>query len=213
MNSRSALPLQIALVAIGTFFVGVAFDWPVVRLIAKPIPVLCAIAWLMPLASRDARLVALGLGLSFVGDICLEASPGLFVPGLVAFLLAHVAYVVAYVGRTRALHLMRFVPTLAYCVAVFLWLEPHLGPMRGPVIAYVAVISVMVWRALAQIGERPRVPALAWYAAIGAVLFALSDTLVAYNRFIGFSMAAKIVLMLQYWAAQALIAKSVEREG
>lgn len=204
--------MQVAFVAIALFFVALALDWPLVRLIVKPLPMLCAVAWLAPLTSRDARMVAVGLALSMGGDVCLEASPGLFVPGLVAFLLAHVAYVAAYVGRTRALHLLRLAPVALYCGLVFWWLEPHLGAMRGPVIAYVAVICVMMWRALAQIGERPRTPELAWYAAIGAILFGLSDTLVAYNRFIATSMAVKVVLMIQYWAAQALIAASVERE-
>lgn len=209
---KDATLLRAGLVAAAVFFVGLVLDVAWLRIAVKPLPVLLLIAWLAPLVGRDVRLLALGLALSLVGDVCLELSPSLFVPGLVAFLLAHVAYVAAYVGRTRALHLARLLPVALYCYLVFRWLEPTLGPMRGPVLAYVVVIAVMVWRALAQIGERPRAPWRAWAAALGAVSFALSDTMVAYSRFIASSLAIKAALMVLYWGAQWAIAASVDRE-
>ena len=211
MRRRHAVLLQVGLVAAAVFFAAVAADLDALRVAVKPIPVLCLIAWLMPLAGRDVRLIALGLALSLVGDVCLELSPSLFVPGLVAFLLAHVAYVVAYVGRTRALHLARLVPVALYGLLAFRWLEPSLGAMKGPVVAYVVVICAMMWRAWAQIGERPHAPRLAWAAALGATSFAISDTMVAYNRFVGSSLALKLALMVLYWGAQWAIAASAER--
>ncbi len=211
MRRRHALLSQVGLLAAAIFFAAVVFDLHALRVAVKPIPVLCLIAWLMPLAGRDVRLIALGLALSLVGDVCLELSPSLFVPGLVAFLLAHVAYVVAYVGRTRALHLARLVPVALYGLLAFRWLEPSLGAMKGPVVAYVVVICAMMWRAWAQIGERPHAPRLAWAAALGATSFAISDTMVAYNRFVGSSLALKLALMVLYWGAQWAIAASAER--
>lgn len=212
MRRRHAVLSQVGLVAAAVFFAAVVADLYALRVAVKPIPVLCLIAWLMPLAGRDVRLIALGLLLSLVGDVCLELSPSLFVPGLVAFLLAHVAYVAAYVGRTRALHLARLVPVALYGFLAFRWLEPSLGAMRGPVIAYVVVICAMMWRAWAQVGERPHAPRLAWAAALGATSFAVSDTMVAYNRFVGSSLALKLALMVLYWGAQWAIAASAERE-
>lgn len=211
MRRRHALLSQVGLLAAAIFFAAVVFDLHALRVAVKPIPVLCLIAWLMPLAGRDVRLIALGLALSLVGDVCLELSPSLFVPGLVAFLLAHVAYVVAYVGRTRALHLARLVPVALYGLLAFRWLEPSLGAMKGPVVAYVVVICAMMWRAWAQIGECPHAPRLAWAAALGATSFAISDTMVAYNRFVGSSLALKLALMVLYWGAQWAIAASAER--
>ena len=211
MRRRHALLSQVGLLAAAIFFAAVVFDLHALRVAVKPIPVLCLIAWLMPLAGRDVRLIALGLALSLVGDVCLELSPSLFVPGLVAFLLAHVAYVVAYVGRTRALHLARLVPVALYGLLAFRWLEPSLGAMKGPVVAYVVVICAMMWRAWAQVGERPHAPRLAWAAALGATSFAISDTMVAYNRFVGSSLALKLALMVLYWGAQWAIAASAER--
>lgn len=213
MPRRSLLSLRLALVAAALFFVSLSFDWPVACLLLKPIPVLCVLAWVGQVPSRDARLVSLGLLLSLVGDVCLTSVVDLFIPGLVAFLLAHVAYVVAYVGRTRALHLARLVPVAAFGALAFTWLEPSLGEMRGPVLAYVVVICTMMWRAAAQIGERPGAEGHAWAALIGAVMFAVSDTMVAYNRFVAPSLGVEIALMILYWGAQAMIAASVERAG
>lgn len=209
---RSILSLRLALVAAALFFASLLFDWPVASLVLKPIPVVCVLAWVARVASRDAQLVALGLVLSLVGDVCLTSVVDLFIPGLVAFLLAHVAYVVAYVRRTRALHLLRLVPVAAFGAFAFHWLAPSLGEMRGPVLVYVVVICAMMWRAAAQIGERPGAEGHAWAALIGAVMFAVSDTMVAYNRFVAPSLAVEIALMILYWGAQGMIAASVERE-
>lgn len=200
-------------VAAALFFAALILDWPLAALVLKPIPVLCVLAWLGRVRSRDAQLVSAGLVLSMVGDVCLTSVVDQFVPGLVAFLLAHVAYVVAYVGRTRALHLLRLVPVAAFGYFVFAWLGPSLGAMRGPVLAYVVVICTMMWRAAAQVGERPGAEGRAWAALVGAIAFALSDTLVAYVRFVAPSLALQITLMILYWSAQGLIAASVEREG
>lgn len=199
------------LVAAVLFLASLILDWPTLGLVTKPIPVLCALAWLGSVHTRDARLVSAGLMLSVIGDVCLAEAVDQFIPGLVAFLLAHVAYVVAYVGRTRALHLLRLVPVAASGYLAFGWLEPHLGEMRGPVLVYIAVICAMLWRAAAQIGERPGAEGHAWAALLGAVMFAVSDLLVAYGRFVAFSLPVEITLMILYWSAQGLIAASVER--
>jgi uncharacterized membrane protein YhhN len=211
VRRRDGLLLKVGLLAAAGFFAAVVCDWPVLRVVLKAVPVLCLLAWLRPIVGRDARLIGLGLVLSLAGDVLLEASPRLFVPGLAAFLLAHVAYVAAYVGRTRALHLARLVPVAAFGVGAYCYFEPTLGAMKGPVIAYIVTICAMMWRALAQIGELPGAPQRAWLAAIGALTFAASDTMVAYGRFVAASVGLKITLMVLYWAAQVMIAASAER--
>jgi len=77
------------------------------------------------------------------------------------------------------------------------------------VLAYVIVICSMMWRALAQLGRRELAPGVAQWSALGAVTFALSDVLVARNRFIEESMTTQIVLMVLYWSAQGMLAASV----
>lgn len=203
--------LRTGLVAAALFFVALVLEWKVASLLLKPIPVLCVLAWLWPVGGADATRIRVGLALSLLGDVLLAPALDLFIPGLVAFLLAHVAYVGAYVGRTRALHLPRLLPVAAFGYLMFTWLGPSLGDMRLPVLAYVVVICTMLWRAAAQIGERPGAELHAWAALAGAVAFALSDSLIAVNRFVSWSLGVELTLMVLYWGAQALIAASVER--
>lgn len=210
MKTRGSFYLRLALTSMALYFVCWWMDWSTAALILKAMPALALMAWVRTVGSGDASLIALGLLLSACGDVLLGID--LFLPGLVAFLLAHVAYLLAYLGRTRALHLGRLLPVIAYMVPVYLWLEPHLGAMKAPVIAYVTVIAAMVWRAMAQIGEHPRDPLLPWYATLGAVSFAVSDTMVAWHRFVDVDAPIHVPLMLTYWAGQLGIAASSERD-
>lgn len=209
MRPRGSISLRLGLAAAVTYLVAHLLGWPTLALVMKPAPVLCLLAFLLPVRNRDAGLIAAGLVLSALGDTLLEASPALFLPGLVAFLLAHVAYVIAYLGRTSQLHLKRLVPVALFSAAAFHLLEPHLGAMRGPVIAYVVVISMMLWRAMAQIGNDGL---RAWLATIGAWLFALSDLMVAWSRFVDPEAGLQVPLMLLYWAGQTAIASSTRRD-
>ena len=129
------------------------------------------------------RAVLIGLGLSWLGDVLLALpTRAAFLGGLVAFLLGHVAYVVAFGIRG-----LSWVPAVATAggvvvtaVVVWRWLRPHLDEqMVGPVAAYVAVISVMVVMAFATAGFD-----LDGRIVAGAVLFYLSDLFVARQRFV-----------------------------
>ncbi|MCY1010367.1 lysoplasmalogenase [Nannocystis pusilla] len=212
MSRRSTQLLRTGLVAAVLFFVALIAEWKLAGLVLKPIPVLCVLAWLWPLRGADARRLRLGLVLSVLGDVLLAEALDLFIAGLAAFLLAHVAYVAAFVGRTRALHLLRLAPIAVFGWSVYGWLAPNLGELRGPVLAYVIVICAMMWRAAAQVGERPGEEGRAWAGLAGAIAFALSDTLIAVNRFIAWSLGVELLLMVLYWVAQVLIASSVARE-
>jgi alkenylglycerophosphocholine/alkenylglycerophosphoethanolamine hydrolase len=194
MQSRGSFALRAAFASMALYFTFWALDWSTFALIFKPMPALCLMAWVAALGTRDGLWIAAGLLFSAFGDVLLGVD--LFLPGLVAFLLAHVAYLGAYLGRTRALHVLRLVPVVLYMWPIFKILEPHLGVMRAPVIAYMVVIAAMVWRAAAQIGENHRSPLLPWYATIGAVVFAISDTMVAWHRFVDRDAAVHIPLML-----------------
>lgn len=210
MQTRGSTSLRLGFIAAVTYIVAHLLGWGPLALLSKPLPVLCLLAFLLPVRNRDGALVAGGLLLSAMGDALLEAQ--LFLPGLAAFLLAHVAYVAAYLGRTRALHLQRLVPVVLFTGGAFKLIEPHLGAMRGPVLAYVVVISVMVWRAAAQIGEDRTGALRPWLATIGALLFAVSDLMVAWSRFVDPESGLKVPLMLLYWAGQTAIAASTRRD-
>ena len=183
------------------------------RLITKVVPVLCLSVWLLPRRNANARWITVGLLLSAIGDFCLEWASSWFLAGLVAFLLAHLAYLTAYVHLVRRARLILLVPVAAFGIGSFRVLEPSLGDMTIPVALYTTVICCMLWRAWALIGERPDEPRKAWLAALGATSFALSDTLVAWNRFVEPSTTLALVLILLYWGGQWAIAASASEDS
>jgi alkenylglycerophosphocholine/alkenylglycerophosphoethanolamine hydrolase len=79
------------------------------------------------------------------------------------------------------------------------------------VIAYVVVISAMLWRAAAQIGEDRTGNLRPILAIVGASMFAISDVMVAWHRFVDPEAALKLPLMLLYWAGQLGITASSRR--
>ncbi len=152
--------------------------------------------------------ILIGLFFSLAGDVFLMLPSDQFILGLISFLIAQICYIVAFTsGQGFSFKLTSLVPVLVYGVVIYLLLSPHLGKMRLPVIAYMIVILTMVWQAW----ERYR--ALGEWAALiafaGAVLFVISDTVLAMDRFRGEFGAARALTLSTYYAAQWLIASSV----
>jgi len=189
------------------YFVALGAGLPALRLAVKPFPVLALAAWVATRCREPfARLTTVGLVLSAIGDLQLER--GLFLPGLLAFLAAHVAYVAAFLSTDRRPAIGRALPFLAWGLAAFVLLRPGLGPMALPVGVYVAVICTMMWRAAARVGS-PGTPALAALLGLaGAVAFGASDTLIAFDRFSAPIPGARWPIMILYWLGQCGIAAS-----
>lgn len=198
--------LVFALLAVAAFVAGASLDVRPLRLAAKPLPVLALAVLAAVQRTPLGRMLAVGLVFGAAGDLLLEASPGLFLVGLGAFLVGHVLYVVAFVRDERRLRLARALPPFAFGVAMLAILWPGLGPLRVPVTAYMLVICAMGWRAAAACIEPGR-PA-AWLATAGAVLFLASDTTLGIRKFLAPFPGDRVVIMATYWGAQLLIALS-----
>ncbi|MBI5272266.1 MAG: lysoplasmalogenase [Burkholderiales bacterium] len=185
----------------------------------KPLTTALVIVWAWPRgADEPARQLALraGLVLSWVGDVALLWPREGFLPGLVAFLLAHLAYLVVF-GRARpaARGAARWVPFVAYAAvaaAVLAHLWPGVpAPLRGPVLAYVGALGTMAaLSAGAWLAARGTpVEAAARLGAAGGLLFLVSDALLATHRFAGPVPMAGVGILATYWVAQAAIAASL----
>lgn len=74
------------------------------RLANKAVPLFCCIMWLRHPRERYTRWMVAGWALSLIGVLVLEAREDLFLVCLDAFLLAHVAYIAAYVSALRTPH-------------------------------------------------------------------------------------------------------------
>jgi len=181
----------------------------------KPLATILVIA-VVVLSFREARMnltytvgVLTGLALSFGGDIALmfQTSRKAFMIGLVLFLLAHVAYAVTFtlLGGLDAIVWLAALVLLALGVGIYRLFHGGLGTMKVPVIVYIIVISVMVNQAVATFNSSAFSTSQAWMIAIGAVLFYISDVILAVNRFWKPFQYNRISLAF-YYAGQFLIA-------
>ncbi len=150
---------------------------------------------------QQAPSLALALLFSATGDALLEYSPNLFVAGLLAFLLAQVTYAVTFL-RLRRAHWFRpaIVAVLIYSVGLAAWLLPAVTPaLTVPVAIYVTAITAMVVAAfMTQAPDR--------WIPIGAVLFLISDSVLAINRFRMPLAWSGWVVWSTYYVAQFLMA-------
>lgn len=178
-----------------------------------------------------AWTVLTALILCLVGDVCLalpltpagrgadsarrsgaKGSPRRrwFLAGLVAFLLGHVGYVVAFfaIGRLNALTGWGSALTVVVSGTVFRWLAPKLGTMFVPVLVYVLVITTMVMGAWTVAGTSELSLLGRGLVIWGAVLFFVSDLFVARQRFAAPGRLNALVGLPLYYAGQFLIAFS-----
>ncbi|MCK5028677.1 MAG: lysoplasmalogenase [Bacteroidales bacterium] len=73
--------------------------------------------------------------------------------------------------------------------------------MAIPVLVYVSVILMMVWRAIAQ----RKIDKYAIYAVIGSLFFVFSDITIAVNKFYISIPNAQWIIMITYWISQCMI--------
>jgi uncharacterized membrane protein YhhN len=179
------------------------------RVVAKPAASMCFLAAAVAVGALDSAYgawVFVALVLSAIGDVALlgSATPA-FLLGLGSFLLGHVAYTVGFavrgldVGWVFAAAALLAVPLMV----VLRWLLPHAESMRGPVIAYAAVISAMVTAAAGTFGFDVDARIL-----IGALAFYVSDLAVARDRFVAPGPTNRLWGLPLYYAAQFLLAWS-----
>lgn len=173
-------------------------DVPAVRL-WKPaatalVIAMCLLAFLGRNAPVYTGLIAVGLLFCFAGDVYLIDGdrPDMFARGLASFLLGHIVFIGALTQiqslRGMDLNLERELivgAVLALIVLLmYVYMRPRLGAMRGPVLVYMVVIALMTHRAVVAVDLAHTFPSQAALAAVGAILFMVSDLMLALNRFV-----------------------------
>ena len=184
--------------------------------VLKPLStVLVIVVALLSFLAPGVRLsytlgITLGLVFSLGGDVALMfKSNKAFLVGLVLFLLAQIVYSIVFTlpNGFHPQDLIVGAVLLAVAVLVYLYLKPGLGRMKGPVIFYILVICLMVNRAFSAFFGDAFTPTQAWLMSLGAVLFWISDLVLAINRFRHPFPANRLGLFL-YYGGQLLIALS-----
>lgn len=209
-----AAPVYLAVSVIAAiFYLGldlVIADMPGMA-IAKTLPIALLAAYA---AFSKASLLTLALIVSACGDFALALTPPAREAGMAFFGAAHLTYVALFalvIARQgwRRDGLVLSGALIAFGAAMFIWLRPGLGEMAGPVSAYLAVIVLMA--SLAALANAPRL------VVIGAVLFVISDALIAAGWFRGLEVRSGIfdlhgaAIWITYYLAQTAIALGVVR--
>ena len=161
-----------------------------------------------PLSAAYKVLILGGLALSLCGDVFMMLKKKRVMEGMLSFLLAHLFYIAAFlVGAKPRFTALLVLPFLIYAAVMLLVIFPSLGKMRLPVAIYILAIMVMAALAAGRYIQIRDTKAILAFS--GAVLFVISDSIWAINRFVKPFKAAQAVILSAYFAAQWLIAMSV----
>jgi len=156
------------------------------------------------------------LACSLLGDVLLMLPRDLFVPGLAAFLAGHVLFIVGllqppspagsppFAFSTEGLVVATVLVAAgaawpAYRIFRALGTDGH-RQLTGPVAVYLVAIATM-----AVLACNVGVPA----AAAGALLFVVSDTVLALNRFVHPMRHGDVAVHITYHLAQGLLVLSL----
>jgi uncharacterized membrane protein YhhN len=189
------------------------------RLITKPLPALLLAAMAFGRGGGTMRWLGAGLFLAAIGDeTLLHSGATPFLIGTLCFAAMHRCYIGAYLAIGAGAARFRLPVAIALATAVvatLIAIEPHAGSLGLAVGIYSFVLAAMVLFALNLVG---RIDARAGLAVgAGALIFMVSDTLLAYVTFFpGFPLAgraAELAIVATYFVAQLLIAGGVVRAG
>lgn len=190
-------------------------DW--LKYISKPMITVSLLIYFLVSTDRTNRsgMVIFTIILSLAGDVLLMKNE-LFVPGLIAFLAAHLFYIFAYrqhqheESQNALMGLQRIrlaFPIILAGTGLVVILYPVLGELKIPVIIYASVLVLMTIIALFRLGRTTQ--SSFWLVFFGAILFMISDSILAINKFIQPITIAGFWIMLTYSLAQFLIIRGL----
>jgi len=162
------------------------------------------------------KWILFALFFSWSGDVLLMFQGQkdiFFLLGLSSFLLAHIFYIIFFykvrLAEKIKSNLWLLLIVIVYYAALITWLFPYLHDMKWPVCIYGVVISIMFMLAMHMLFISNKI-AGKWMMT-GALLFVISDSILAVNKFYQAFEAAGIVIMLTYGLAQFLIVEGAVR--
>lgn len=200
---------------------GGADGWHWLHWVCKPLATLLIfrVVWhvAQPVSAVYRRRMLFAIAFCLIGDVLLMLPKDLFVPGLLSFLLAHGWFIATFSSDVRfAVHYGPWLACLAFGAGMAALLWPGVAsPMRVPILLYVGVLATMAGQALGRASwlraRGDARAASARCAGAGALLFMLSDSLLAWDRFRAALPWAALYILATYYAALWLMARSVGR--
>jgi len=202
------------LLVLAADIIGIQINNEILQYISKPLIIPVLIGYFLSqtgiVASSLKRWIIAALFFSWSGDVLLmfQAKDEIFfLLGLSSFLLAHIFYIIFF-HHVRVREGIKSNPWLllvvaVYYVALIVWLSPYLGEMKLPVRIYGIVISFMFMLATHMLFIKNK-----WagqWMMTGALLFVMSDSVLASNKFYQPFELAGVLIMLTYGFAQLFI--------
>ena len=163
---------------------------------------------------KNKIILLIALVFSWLGDILLLfvfKDALYFMLGLVAFLMAHIFYIILFVKELKKANgKIKFKKGLIliaiYLSTMLLVLIPHLGGLTIPVIIYAVVISTMLYMAYLLSFHWPKPSSI--YLLTGAISFILSDSILAFDKFYQPIPMSGLLIMATYLYAQWALVES-----
>ena len=155
----------------------------------------------------------IGITLSLVGDVLLMLPKEQFIAGLIAFLLAHLAYIIglnqglppfSVIGLVWAVLLGIIAAQFYKHLAVGL-IRQKKESLQKPILTYIAVITIMLLSALLTLSRPDWDSRIAITVSIGAALFALSDAFLAWNKFVQPIKNGRVMNIVTYHLGQIVL--------
>jgi len=169
-------------------------SWPKLEYVVKPAVMICLFIWLVTTAGLGGVLLWFGIGIIFslVGDVFLLFIDRFFMFGLIAFLLAHIAYLVGFnIPFPETLGVFAIGIAFVVGLSAVRLLRRIVDGVRKtqprlvmPVIVYSTVITLMLLSALLTLFRPEWASTPAYLVSLGAFLFYVSDIILAWNKFI-----------------------------
>jgi uncharacterized membrane protein YhhN len=167
---------------------------------------------------KEDKLVFIALIFSWIGDVLLEIKNGgelMFLLGLLAFLTTHIFYTIVFFHTAGEFTFFKtkkllIIVIILYGTLTIYTILPGLGSMQIPVTIYGIIITGMVIAALSRFGKVNESSYLLVF--LGALLFLISDSLIAFNKFKQAFPFSGILIMGTYLSGQFMIVLGLLRQ-
>ncbi len=192
--------------------IGIIFSIPILVYIFKPLIIFSLL--FLYVFSLPVRLkwYVMALELCFFGDVFLMFSGELFfIAGLVSFLIAHVLFIKIVISRIKEVNFLKMISSAIPFLALFSFLifilKDSLHEMLWPVIIYGLTIATFGTVSLIDFLNTKSKKSL--LMLFGAIIFMISDSLLAINKFYNPAHVLEVIVMVTYVLAQYLIFRSM----
>jgi len=176
--------------------------------ISKPMIIPALLFYYMAGSKSRNKWYILALIFSFLGDVLLLDKSNLFLFGIGAFLVTQLLYVYIFSkGLSKSSWrniFLAFLPFLIFFFALIRVLKPGLNEFFVPVVIY--GIAISIFGAISLLKYLVKKDGASLSLISGALLFILSDSLIALHKFHEPRSIYPVAIMLTYILAQYLIA-------